>query len=323
MSSWWWPHSSVISSSVVGWTRACTTAPLARVQVGLLAHAADDLVVELLEHREHDAVRLLHLVVEPEVLVGVGGVHDVAEPVDVVAVVAGLARVGRRDVAAVELAQVLEVLVGEPDLPIERQIAEAGQVGRRVLHLLHYPPLAARPQAGTLRGFRGRCSLRARWSCKLHLVRRHRGRRRPLGLRHGHGAGRRRPHASSSSRRAAGRTRASTASSSTRTASTCSTSAASSAPLHAAGGADVRGFAVRPSRRTADDAPALPRDPGLAAVRLRHRSPRSRRHACASRCWRSPGIELRLGERVIDLVRDQERVVGVMTADGPALRASW
>ena len=34
---------------------------------------------------------------------------------------------------------------------------------------------------------------------------------------------------------------------------------------------------------------------------------------------RHPGIELQLGERVVDLVRDQERVVGVMTAKGPLL----
>ena len=50
-------------------------------------------------------------------------------------------------------------------------------------------------------------------------------------------------------------------------------------PLHEAGGADVRGFAVVQSADRADDAPALRRDPGLAPVRLRHRSPRSRRHA--------------------------------------------
>ena len=123
---------------------------LGAVQVGLLADAADDLLVELLEDGEHDAVGLGDLLVEAEVLVRVGGVHDVAEPVHVVAVVALVAGVGRGDVAAVDVAQLLEMVVGDGDLLIDREIVEAlherrhgpARVARKMV-----VPTAARPTA--------------------------------------------------------------------------------------------------------------------------------------------------------------------------------
>ena len=43
---------------------------------------------------------------------------------------------------------------------------------------------------------------------------------------------------------------------------------------------------------------------------------------CAPRCSSAPGIELRLGERVVDLVRDQERVIGVDDRQRPGARAA-
>src|SRR4051812_13342394 len=88
--------------------------------------------------------------------------------------------------------------------------------------------------------------------------------------------------------------------------------------LHQAGGADVRGFAVVKSL----DEPitVLPYD----------EIPESRPFGFAidhhdlvdtlrKKMLEHAGIELRLGERVVDLVRDQERVIGVMTAKGPML----
>jgi 2-polyprenyl-6-methoxyphenol hydroxylase-like FAD-dependent oxidoreductase len=87
-------------------------------------------------------------------------------------------------------------------------------------------------------------------------------------------------------------------------------------PLHAAGGADISGFAVVQSQ--AKPVTLLPyaeisgsRAHGFAIdhhdlVDVLRQHTRSR-----------PGVELRLGERVTDLLRDQERVIGVMTARGP------
>lgn len=87
-------------------------------------------------------------------------------------------------------------------------------------------------------------------------------------------------------------------------------------PLHRQGGADVRGFAVVPA-------------PGQAATLLPyHEIADSRAHGFAidhhllvealrERTCARPQVELRLGERVVDLVRDGERVVGVVTPNGP------
>ena len=89
-------------------------------------------------------------------------------------------------------------------------------------------------------------------------------------------------------------------------------------PLHEAGGADVRGFAVVPSAH--EPSTLLPyheiegsRASGFA---IDHHDLVD---TMRTRMLARPGIELRLGERVVDLVRDQERVVGVMTAQGPLL----
>jgi squalene monooxygenase len=89
-------------------------------------------------------------------------------------------------------------------------------------------------------------------------------------------------------------------------------------PLQAAGGADVRGFAVVQSA----DKPItlLPYEeiPGSRpfgfAIDHHDLVDTMRR-----RMLELPGIELRLGERVVELVRDQERVIGVMTPKGPLL----
>jgi 2-polyprenyl-6-methoxyphenol hydroxylase-like FAD-dependent oxidoreductase len=88
--------------------------------------------------------------------------------------------------------------------------------------------------------------------------------------------------------------------------------------LHAAGGADVRGFACV-------QAPDRP-----ATLLPYHEIAGSRTHGFAidhhdlvdtlrAGMLLRPNVELRLGARVIDLVRDQERVIGVMTQAGPAL----
>jgi 2-polyprenyl-6-methoxyphenol hydroxylase-like FAD-dependent oxidoreductase len=89
-------------------------------------------------------------------------------------------------------------------------------------------------------------------------------------------------------------------------------------PLHSAGGADVRGFAVVKSLH--DPITVLPYDeiPGSRPFGFaidHHDLVDTLREKMLER----PGIELRLGERVVDLVRDQERVIGVMTAKGPVL----
>ena len=89
--------------------------------------------------------------------------------------------------------------------------------------------------------------------------------------------------------------------------------------LHEAGGADVRGFAVVKSLTRADDA-ACPTSeiPGSRpfGFAIDHHDLVD---TLRKKMLEHPGIELRLGERVVDLVRDQERVVGVMTPNGPML----
>ena len=89
-------------------------------------------------------------------------------------------------------------------------------------------------------------------------------------------------------------------------------------PLHEAGGADVRGFAVVKS--LTEPTTLLPYDeiPGSRPFGFaidHHDLVDTLRKKMLER----PGIELRLGERVVDVVRDQERVIGVMTQKGPML----
>jgi 2-polyprenyl-6-methoxyphenol hydroxylase-like FAD-dependent oxidoreductase len=88
--------------------------------------------------------------------------------------------------------------------------------------------------------------------------------------------------------------------------------------LHVAGGADVRGFAVVKSLH--EPITVLPYDeiPGSRpfGFAIDHHDLVD---TLRKKMLEHSGIELRLGERVVDLVRDQERVVGVMTAKGPAL----
>lgn len=87
-------------------------------------------------------------------------------------------------------------------------------------------------------------------------------------------------------------------------------------PLHEAGGADVEGFAcVRHVDRTPTLLPyreiegsrpfgfAIDHHDLVATLR--------------KRLAEMPGVELRTGERVTDLVRDGERIVGVVTSSGP------
>jgi 2-polyprenyl-6-methoxyphenol hydroxylase-like FAD-dependent oxidoreductase len=88
--------------------------------------------------------------------------------------------------------------------------------------------------------------------------------------------------------------------------------------LHAVGGADVRGFACVPG--LGQRATLLPyteiagsRPHGFA---IDHHDLVDTLRTCMAE---RPGIELRCGERVTDVVRDQERVVGVVTARGPLL----
>lgn len=88
--------------------------------------------------------------------------------------------------------------------------------------------------------------------------------------------------------------------------------------LHEAGGADVRGFAVVKS--LTEPTTLLPYEeiPGSRpfGFAIDHHDLVD---VLRKKMLEHPGIELRLGERVVDLVRDQERVVGVMTANGPVL----
>ncbi|MCU1280921.1 MAG: Monooxygenase, FAD-binding protein [bacterium] len=90
------------------------------------------------------------------------------------------------------------------------------------------------------------------------------------------------------------------------------------APLHAAGGADVRGFAVVKS--LTEPTTLLPYDeiPGSRpfGFAIDHHDLVD---VMRKRMLQERGVELRLGERVVDLVRDQERVIGVMTSTGAAL----
>jgi 2-polyprenyl-6-methoxyphenol hydroxylase-like FAD-dependent oxidoreductase len=84
-------------------------------------------------------------------------------------------------------------------------------------------------------------------------------------------------------------------------------------PLRDAGGAFVTGFAVVPS-------------PGAEATLLPYREiPESRPHGFAidhrdlvdTLRGQLAGVDVRLGERVVNVLRDEERVVGVETASGP------
>lgn len=88
--------------------------------------------------------------------------------------------------------------------------------------------------------------------------------------------------------------------------------------LHEAGGADVRGFAV--VRSLTEPTTLLPYEeiPGSRpfGFAIDHHDLVD---VLRKKMLEHPGIELKLGERVVDLVRDQERVVGVMTANGPVL----
>lgn len=89
-------------------------------------------------------------------------------------------------------------------------------------------------------------------------------------------------------------------------------------PLHAAGGADVRGFAVVQSLDKPTTLLPYEEIPGSRpfGFAIDHHDLVDTMRACM---LKRPGIELRLGERVVDVVRDQERVVGVMTGKGPIL----
>ena len=86
------------------------------------------------------------------------------------------------------------------------------------------------------------------------------------------------------------------------------------------GGVPVQGFAVVPS--PTEDAVLLPyreipgaRPDGFA---MDHHEMVARMRAAVVR---RPGVELRTGERVVDVLREGERVVGVRTADGTERRA--
>lgn len=94
------------------------------------------------------------------------------------------------------------------------------------------------------------------------------------------------------------------------------------APLRRAGGTDVAGFAVIPDV----DAPAvqLPYDPtpgeGAAVQGFAMEHPEMvdvLRDAVRAR----PGVEVRMGERVVEVIREDARVTGVRTANGGSYRA--
>jgi squalene monooxygenase len=89
-------------------------------------------------------------------------------------------------------------------------------------------------------------------------------------------------------------------------------------PLHQAGGADVHGFAVVQSAARPTTLLPYAEIPGSRpfGFAIDHHDLVDTMRA---QMLAHPGIELRLGERVTDLVRDQERVVGVMTQKGPLL----
>ncbi len=89
-------------------------------------------------------------------------------------------------------------------------------------------------------------------------------------------------------------------------------------PLHEAGGADVRGFAVVQSAHKPTTLLPYEEIPGSRpfGFAIDHHDLVD---TLRTKTLERPNVELRLGERVVDLVRDQERVVGVMTASGPVL----
>ena len=72
-------------------------------EVAALSRAARYLVPVLLEYTDDEPVALDELVVGADVFVGVGGVHDIAEPEDVVPVPALVPAVLGGDIAAVQL----------------------------------------------------------------------------------------------------------------------------------------------------------------------------------------------------------------------------
>jgi squalene monooxygenase len=89
-------------------------------------------------------------------------------------------------------------------------------------------------------------------------------------------------------------------------------------PLDAAGGARVRGFAVVQSAQKPITLLPYSEIPGSRAFgfAIDHHDLVD---VLRAQTVTHPGIELRLGERVVDVVRDQERIIGVMTARGPVL----
>lgn len=89
-------------------------------------------------------------------------------------------------------------------------------------------------------------------------------------------------------------------------------------PLHQAGGTDIHGFAVVPSLQRGTTQLPYAEIPGSRpfGFAIDHHDLVDTLRA---QMLGHPGIELRLGDRVTDVVRDQERVVGVMTARGPVL----
>jgi squalene monooxygenase len=87
-------------------------------------------------------------------------------------------------------------------------------------------------------------------------------------------------------------------------------------PLHEAGGADIEGFAC--VRRTGEPPTLLPycevegsRPLGFA---IDHHDLVA---TLRKRLAQIPGVELRTGERVTDLIRDRDRIAGVVTSSGP------
>src|SRR5579883_693488 len=95
-------------------------------------------------------------------------------------------------------------------------------------------------------------------------------------------------------------------------------------PLRDMGGVGVRGFAVvRPPESARDPAFTL-----LPYDEIPHGRPAGlaiEHHAMVARlrleAAKRPGVELRTGARLTDVVREGERVVGVRLADGEELRA--
>src|SRR3972149_10685035 len=96
----------------------CCAAP----EVMGLPRAAHYLVPVLLEYPYDEPVALDELVIGAYVLVGIRGIHDVAEPEDVVPVPALVSAVVGRHVAAAYLAELLQVPVRHKELLVLGQI---------------------------------------------------------------------------------------------------------------------------------------------------------------------------------------------------------